>query len=115
MGADILYILGGIGVVMLIICLVVRESTENRLVRKRTELMTLRNKERGLENQINGLQTVKAQLRESIGRADGRSLSAKQLLEGIYEKLDRLYEHLREESCPRPPELEGAEQEEEAA
>ena len=48
MGDELLYLLGGIGVVMLIICLVVREGTEGRLARKRTELMSLRNAERGL-------------------------------------------------------------------
>jgi len=115
MGDELLYLLGGIGVVMLIICLVVREGTEGRLARKRTELMSLRNAERGLESKINGLQTVKAQLRESVGRAEGRSISAKQLLESIYEKLDRLYEHLRDESCPKPPELAVPTEEEEPA
>ena len=115
MGDELLYILGGIGVAMLVLCLVVREGTEGRLVRKRTELMSLRNAEKGLENKINGLQTVRAQLRESVGRAEGRSLSAKQLLESIYEKLERLYEHLRDESCPKPPELAVPEEEEEAA
>jgi hypothetical protein len=115
MGDELLYLLGGIGVVMLIICLVVREGTEGRLARKRTELMSLRNAERGLESKINGLQTVKAQLRESVGRAEGRSISEKQLLESIYEKLERLYEHLRNESCPKPPELAVPTEEEEAS
>ena len=107
MGNTHLYIFGGVGVLMVVVCLIVREGTETRLARMRRELMALRSQERGLENKINGLQTVKEHLRESIGRAEGRSLSAKQLLDSIYEKLEGLYEQLRGEPCPKPPELEG--------
>ncbi len=44
-----LLIFGGVGVALLIGCLVLRETTEVRLARMRTALMSLRNQERGLE------------------------------------------------------------------
>ena len=71
---DDLYILGGAGIFLLIICLVVRSGTTSCSVRKRTELMSLCNQGRGLKNQIQGLEQVQVQLREAIGPAKGRSL-----------------------------------------
>ena len=53
-------ILAGVGVALLIGCLVMRESTEVKLARMRTALMSLRNQERGLEQQIEALHALNA-------------------------------------------------------
>ena len=95
-------ILGGVGVFLLVVCLAVRGSTENRLARMRAELITLRGQERGLVDRIEDAQSVQAQLREVQGRLQGRQSSTEQLLESIYDKLGRLYEFLRDEDLPKP-------------
>ena len=64
-----LLIFGGAGIALLIGCLVLRESTEVRLARMRTALMSLRNQERGLEQQIENLQKTKSQINEAMWRA----------------------------------------------
>ena len=102
-----LLILGGVGVVLLIVCLVVRETTETRLARMRTALMALRNQERGLEQQINDMQTTKSQIGEAMSRAQGRQTSIAHLLESVLNDLGQLHEFLRGESLPGVPGAEG--------
>ena len=106
-----LLILGGVGVVLLIVCLVVRETTETRLARMRTALMALRNQERGLDQQINDMQTTKSQIGEAMSRAQGRQTSISHLLESVYGDLGKLYEFLRGEPLPSAPGMEGDEEE----
>ena len=53
---DVLLISGGVAVFLLIVCLIARESTEGKLRAMRVELMSLRSKERTLEEQV-GLET----------------------------------------------------------
>ena len=110
-----LLVLGGAAVALLIVCLIARESTEVRLARMRTELMSLRNQERGLENQIAEMETTKNQVREAMTRAEGRQTSVGHLLESINLNLNRLHEHLRGVDMPESPQaaLAGAEAEEE--
>ncbi len=106
-----LLIFGGVGVALLIGCLVLRETTEVRLARMRTALMSLRNQERGLEQQINDLQTTKNQISEAMSRAQGRQSSIGHLLESVYDDLEKLYQHLRGERLPGPPGSETDEEE----
>jgi len=96
---------------LLIGCLVLRESTEVRLARMRTALMSLRNQERGLEQQIENLQKTKSQINEAMWRAQGRQSSIGHLLESVYGDLEKLYQHLRGERLPGPPGLENDEEE----
>ena len=98
-----LLICAGAGVVLLILCLVVRESTEVRLARMRTALMSLRNQERGLAKQIEDMQKTKSQINEAMSRAEGRQSSIDNLLEPVYADLGKLYEHLRDEKLPGAP------------
>ena len=98
-----LFVLGGAAVALLIVCLIVRESTEVRLARMRTELMSLRNQERGLENQIAEMENTRNQVREAMTRAEGRQTSVGHLLESIYLGLNRLHEHLRGVDLPENP------------
>ncbi len=76
----------------------------------RTALMSLRNQERGLEQQIENLQKTKSQINEAMSRAQGRQSSIGHLLESVYSDLEKLYEHLRGERLPGPP---GSENDEE--
>jgi CII-binding regulator of phage lambda lysogenization HflD len=101
-----LLIFGGAGIALLIGGLVLRESTEVRLTRMRTALMSLRNQVLGLEQKINDMQTTKSQINEAMSRAQGRQSSIGHLLESVYDDLEKLYQHLREEKLPGPPGLE---------
>ena len=76
-----LLILAGVGVALLIGCLVMREGTEVKLARMLTALMSLRNQERGLEQQIEAVQNTKSQINEVMSRAPGRQSSIGHLLE----------------------------------
>lgn len=96
-----LLICGGVGIVLLIGCLVVREGAEVRLARMRTALMSLRNQERGLENQITALQMTRSQINEAMTRAQGRQSSIAHLLESVYGDLEKCYQHLRGEKLPQ--------------
>jgi len=96
-------ILAGVGVALLIGCLVMRESTEVKLARMRTALMSLRNQERGLEQQIEAVKNTKSQINEALSRAQGRQSLIGHLLESVYDDLAKLYQHLRGERLPGPP------------
>ena len=91
---------GGACVVLLIASLVVRESTEQRLRRLRTDLMSLRSQIRILEDRLKSYQSVRSQVREVLQRIDSRKLSANDSIENIYDKLRELHELLREEELP---------------
>jgi chromosome segregation ATPase len=108
-----LLIFGGAGVALLIGCLVLRETTESKLARMRTALMSLRNQERGLEQQIENLQKTKSQINEAMSRAQGRQSSIGHLLESVYADLEKLYQHLRGERLPGAPGSEDEDGEEE--
>lgn len=101
---------GGACVVLLIASLVVRESTEQRLRRLRTDLMSLRSQIRILEDRLKSFQSVRSQVREVLQRIDSRKLSANDSIENIYDKLRELHELLREEELP---DLEASVEEEE--
>ena len=97
---ELLFIFGGVCVALLIISLVVRESTEQRLRRLRVELMTLRSQIRLLEGRLKSYESVRAQVREVLQRIDSRKLSANDTIENIYDKLRELHLLLRERELP---------------
>ena len=97
---ELLLIFGGASVGLLVICLIAREMTEQRLRNLRIELMTLRSQLRTLEDRVNSHQAVRSQVRESLQRIDSRKMSANDSIENIYDKLRQLYTLLREEEMP---------------
>lgn len=97
---ELLLIFAGVAVVELILCLVVRESTEQRLRRLRAELMQLRSQVRALEDKVKSHEAVRSQVREVLTRVESRTTSADETIEGIYRKLRQLYRFLRDEEMP---------------
>lgn len=112
---DVLLAFGGLVVVMVVVCLVVRESTEQRLRRLRAELMQLRSQVRVLEDRMKSYETVRSQVREVLSRIDSRKLSTNDAIENIYDKLRQLYEFLREEELPPMDNTATSKQEQEEA
>lgn len=104
---------GGGCVALLIACLILRETTEQRLRRLRTELMSLRSSVRVLEDRLKSYQGVRSQVREVLQRIDSRKLSANDSIENIYDKLRELHELLREEPLPELDKQEEEKEEEE--
>ena len=102
---------GGGCLVLLVLALVLREVTEQRLGRLRAELMQLRSQVRLLEERMKSYRSVRSQVREVLQRIDSRKLSANDSIENIYDKLRILHLLLREEELP---EIEGDEAELEA-
>ncbi len=98
---ELLFLFGGGCVVLLIISLVIRESTEQRLRRLRTDFMSLRSQVRLLEDRMKSYQAVRSQVREVLQRIDSRKLSATDTIENIYDKLRELHLFLREEELPK--------------
>jgi PAS domain-containing protein len=103
---------GGGCLVLLVLALVLREVTEQRLGRLRAELMQLRSQVRLLEERMKSYRSVRSQVREVLQRIDSRKLGANDSIENIYDKLRILHLLLREEE--QLPEIEGDEAELEA-
>ena len=99
---ELLLIFGGACVAALVLCLIAREMTEQRLRNLRVELMTLRSQLRTLEDRVASYQAVRSQVRETLQRIDSRKLSTTDSIENIYDKLRQLYRLLREEEMPEP-------------
>ena len=100
MDTELLFGFGGACVALLILCLILRETTEQHLRRLRTELMQLRSQVRTLEDRMKTYQSVRSQVREVLQRIDARKLSAHDSIENIYDKLRSLHLLLREEELP---------------
>lgn len=97
---ELLLIFAGACVTLLILSLVLREMTEQKLRRLRTELMQLRSQVRMLEDRLKSFQGVRSQVREVLQRIDSRKLSANDSIKNIYDKLRELHLLLREEELP---------------
>ena len=97
---ELLLIFGGVALAQLIACLIVRESTEQRLRGLRAELMQLRSQVRTLEDKVKSHEAIKAQVREVLTRVDSRTASADETIDGLYRKLRQLHRFLRDEELP---------------
>ena len=60
------------GVVLIIICLIVREQTQFRLSRLRTEVLALRSEQKRLSERRDEIELMVAQIGDAIMRADRR-------------------------------------------
>jgi septation ring formation regulator EzrA len=100
MNTELFFGFGGTCVPLLILCLILRETTEQRLRRLRTELMQLRSQVCTLEDRMKTYQSVRSHVREVLQRIDARKLSAHDSIENIYDKLRSLHFLLREEELP---------------
>lgn len=97
---ELLLVFAGACVALLVLSLILRETTEQRLRRLRTELMQLRSQIRVLEHRMKSFQGVRSQVREVLQRIDSRKLSANDSIKNIYDKLRELHLLLREEELP---------------
>lgn len=97
-----LLITGGACVALIVLALIVRESSEQRLRKLRAELMQLRSQVRLLEDRLKMYQSVRSQTREVLQRIDSRKMSTNDTIETIYDRLRELHELLREEPMPEP-------------
>ena len=60
------------GVVLIIVCLIVRDQTQFRLSRLRTEVLALRTEEKRLSERRDEIELMVAQIGDAIMRADRR-------------------------------------------
>ncbi|MBT4101420.1 MAG: hypothetical protein HOM68_26605 [Gemmatimonadetes bacterium] len=101
--SELLLIAGGSAVFLLIVCLITRESTEGKLRAMRMELMSLRSKERTLEDQVKAVQKTESQIREGLMRMERTQDSTGQVVSDLFRKLTQLYEFVRQEPMPAVP------------
>ena len=80
----------GIGAVLVIICLVVRDRTESRIQKMRAELMALRKDERRHTELREEIETTCAQATEALMRADRRCNSLRKGCEVSSELYDQI-------------------------
>ncbi|MBT7859262.1 MAG: hypothetical protein HN712_03080 [Gemmatimonadetes bacterium] len=112
---DILLIAGGIAVLLLVVCLIARESTEGRLRGMRIELMSLRSRERTLEDQVKAVQKTGSQIREGLMRMERTQDTTGHVVSDLLRKLGQLHEFVRDEPIPPLPDATTQMQEEVAA
>ena len=112
---DLLFIAGGVAVFLLIVCLIARESTEGKLRTMRVELMSLRSKERTLEEQVKAVQKTESQIREGLMRMDRTQDSTGHSVEDLLRKMEELSEFVRGEPMPPVPDATTQIKEEEVA
>lgn len=112
---DVVLISGGIAVFLLIACLITRESTEGKLRGMRVELMSLRTRERTLEDQVKSIQKTESQIREGMMRMERTQDATGHTVTDLYRKLAQLYEFLRAEPMPPVPDANMTTTEEEVA
>ena len=73
------------GVVLIIVCLIVRDQTQFRLSRLRSEVLALRSEEKRLSERRDEIELMVAQIGDAIMRADRRC-----------NEIDKGYTHLEE-------------------
>ncbi|MEE3264419.1 MAG: hypothetical protein VX290_16370 [Candidatus Latescibacterota bacterium] len=97
----------GLGVFLLIVCLITRESTEAKLRSMRMELMGLRSKERTLAEQVKAIQKTESQIRAGMMRMSRKEETTGHVVIGLFRKLTTLYEFIRQEPMPPVPDPDG--------
>ena len=103
-------ILLAIGIVLTIVCLVVRDQTEFRLSRLRAELMALRSEEQRLNEERTDLERMISQAGEALIRAERRQLTIEKESHELIDLLEEMGVSLEEEA----PDAEAVEQQDQA-
>ena len=97
---EILLMGGGVGVVLLIICLIVREQTNSRIRSMRTELMSLRSREKRLADRCDEIERMESQMREALMRTSRCQHELGEASKRFTKKLGQLHMTLRGEEMP---------------
>ena len=97
---DILIMGGGAGVVLLVICLIVRERTETSIRALRTEFMSLRSREKRLANRCDEIEKMESQMREALMRTGRCQQELGEAWKRFTKKLGQLHMTLRGEEMP---------------
>ena len=93
------------GVVLIIVCLILRDQTQFRLSRLRTEVLVLRTEEKRLSERRDEIELMVAQIGDAIMRADRR---CNEINKGCDKLVDLLGELGKEEEVVATPESEDA-------
>ena len=97
---DILIMGGGVAVALLVICLIVREQTDSRIRGLRTELMSLRSKEKRLADRRDEIENMESQMREAIMRTSRCQYELEEASKRFRRELGGLHLALRGEEMP---------------
>ena len=97
---DILLMGGGAGVVLLVICLIVREQTESRIRGLSTELISLRSNERRLADKRDEIENMESQMREAMMRTNRYQYELEEASKRFRKQLGGLHLALRGEEMP---------------
>ena len=94
-------LLGG-GVVLIIVNLIVRDQTQFRLSRLRSELMALRSEEKRMSDHREEVELMVAQIGDALMRADRRRVALEKGANQLTENLEALYEEVTGENTGSP-------------
>lgn len=97
---DVYIFLGGACLLMVIVCLIVREQTEGRIRQLRAHVLGLRTEEKRLAERHSQLEEMEAQIREAMLRTERQEAIYEQEFAAAAAKLDQLYVRVRGESLP---------------
>ena len=97
-----LHFLIGIGAILIISCLVVRDRTEDRMQKLKTEFLALRTDEKRQADMREDIELTVAQATEALMRADRRNNSMRKGCEAVSGLLDQL-EEFEEKGVPVRP------------
>ena len=92
--------MGGVSVLLLVICLIVREQTNSKIRTTRTELMSLRSREKRLANRCDEIEKMESQMREALMRTSRCQHELGEAWKGFKKKLEGLHMTLRGEEIP---------------
>jgi len=95
---DILIGIGAACALLLVVCLIVREQTENRIRQLRARAMGLRNDQKRLADRRSQLEQMESQLREVMLRTERQEATIDQEYATAAAKLEELYQRVRGES-----------------
>lgn len=80
------------GVVLLIVCLIVRDQTEYRLSQLRSEFMFLRSEEKRLADRREEVELMVSQIGDGLMRAERRRVAIDKSTDAVDDLLDKLAE-----------------------
>ena len=100
MTTDVLIMGGAGGAILIVICLIAREQTESRIRGLRTELMSLRSKEKRLATKRDEIEGMRSQMREAILRTGRYQHELQEASKRFREELNGLHLALRGVELP---------------
>jgi len=96
---DVILFMGGGCLVLVVVCLIVREQTETRIRQLRAQALGLRNEEKRLADRRSQLEEMESQLREVMLRTERQQGVIDQEFSTIAAKLEELHQRVRGESA----------------